>query len=483
MFEPRRRKVRVVATLGPASQTPDMIRKLFETGADVFRVNMSHGTQADKSQLIAAIRSVEAEVGRPIPILADLQGPKLRVGSFAAGKVEIKAGQRFTFDLKADLGDDARVYLPHPEIFNALSTGDSLLVDDGKLRFKTIELGEGKIVTIAEVAGTISNHKGVNVPDAVIPLAALTEKDRSDLAFALEHEVDWIALSFVQRAADVAELRKLVGNRAGVLAKIEKPAALDALDEILDISDAVMVARGDLGVELPPEAVPPQQKRIINAARAKGKPVVVATQMLESMITSPSPTRAEVSDVANAVYDGADAVMLSAESAAGSYPVEAVAMMDQIAHSIESDPSYHARLKFYDTAPEATAEDAISEAAKQVAETLAAKLIVCFTTTGGTARRVARERPNTPILILTPRLDTARRLGLLWGAHAIRTKDVGDFEEMIAKSKRMALRAHLAQGGDRIIITAGFPFGTSGSTNLLHIAWLSGEELRNHTGD
>jgi pyruvate kinase len=480
MFEPRRRKVRVVATLGPASRSRDMIKSLFEAGADVFRINMSHGTQADRAELIAIIRSVEEEEGRPIPILVDLQGPKLRVSAFAQSKVEIAAGQRFIFDSQKDLGDENRVHLPHPEIFSALSVGDTLLVDDGKLRFKTTEVGDGRIVTVAEVAGTISNHKGVNVPDAVIPLAALTEKDRSDLAFALEQNVDWIALSFVQRAADVAELRKLVGNRAGILSKIEKPAALEALEEIIDISDAVMVARGDLGVELPPEAVPPEQKRIINLARAKGKPVVVATQMLESMIFSPTPTRAEVSDVANAVYDGADAVMLSAESAAGAYPVEAVAMMDQIAHRVERDPSYHVRMRLSDTAPEATAEDAISEAAKQVADTLAAKLIVCFTTSGGTARRVARERPSTPILILTPRIDTARRLGLLWGAHAIRTKDIGDFEEMIAKSKRMALRSKLAQGGDRIIITAGFPFGTSGSTNLLHIAWLSGAELKDH---
>lgn len=477
MFEPRRRKVRIVATLGPASRSEEMIRALFEAGADVFRVNMSHGTQADRAELIATIRKVEKESGRPIPILVDLQGPKLRVGAFADGKVEIEAGQAFSFDLKPAPGDAKRVQLPHPEIFAAAKVGDVLLVDDGKLRFEVTALGEGTLITEAKVSGIISNHKGVNVPDAVIPLAALTQKDRSDLAFALEQGVDWIALSFVQRAADVAELRKLVGNRAGVLSKIEKPAAVESLDEILDHSDAVMVARGDLGVELPPEAVPPIQKRIINAARAKGKPVVVATQMLESMIQSPTPTRAEVSDVANAIYDGTDAIMLSAESAAGTYPVQAVAMMDQIAHRIEGDPSYHARMRFYDTAPEATSEDAISEAAKQVAETLAAKLIVCFTSSGGTARRVARERPSTPILVLTPRLDTARRIGLMWGAHAIHTRDVGDFEEMIGKSKRMAMRSKLAQGGDRIVITAGFPFGTPGSTNLLHISWLSGDEL------
>jgi pyruvate kinase len=477
MFKPRRRKVRIVATLGPASRSEEMIRKLFEAGADVFRVNMSHGTQADRAEIFTSIRKVEKDVGRPIPILVDLQGPKLRVGAFAEGKVTVVGGQSFIFDMNPELGTGERVQLPHPEIFSAAKPDDMLLVDDGKLRFKVTQVAENRIHTKAMLSGVISNHKGVNVPDAVIPLAALTEKDRSDLAFALEHGADWIALSFVQRAADVAELRKLVGNRAGILSKIEKPAAIDSLDDIIEQSDAVMVARGDLGVELPPEAVPPLQKRIINAARAKGKPVVVATQMLESMIVSPTPTRAEVSDVANAVYDGTDAIMLSAESAAGAYPELAVAMMDQIAFGVESDPSYHSRIRFYDTAPEPTSEDAISEAAKQVADTLDAKLIVCFTNSGATARRVARERPSTPILVLTPRHDTARKIGLMWGAHAIHTRDIHDFEEMIAKSKRMALRSLLAKGGDRVIITAGFPFGMPGTTNLLHIAWLAGDEL------
>lgn len=483
MFKPRRRKVRIVATLGPASNTIAQIEALFEAGADVFRVNMSHGTEADRAALIAAIRTVEERQNRPIPILADLQGPKLRVGTFADDAVDIVAGQAFYFDADPKPGDATRVCLPHPEIFAALKPGSTLLVDDGKLRFTVEKVEATRIDTQAQVAGRISNRKGVNVPDVVIPLTALTPKDRADLAFALEAGADWIALSFVQTAADVIELRELVGNRAGILAKIEKPSAIDCLDEILDVADAVMVARGDLGVELPPEVVPPLQKQIVAAARFKGKPVVVATQMLESMIHSPAPTRAEVSDVANAVYDGADAVMLSAESAAGHYPVEAVKMMDQIAAQVEADPQYHGRLHIAEARPEATLEDAISAAAAQAAHTVAAKLIVCFTTSGATARRAARERPTTPIMVLTPRLDTARRLGLLWGAHAVRTRDVTSFEEMIGKSKRMALRAQLVQSGDRIIITAGFPFGTPGSTNLLHIAYIVGDELRLHELD
>jgi pyruvate kinase len=345
------------------------------------------------------------------------------------------------------------------------------------MRFRVDTIQGDRLTATAMVGGKLSNNKGVNVPDVVIPLAALTEKDRSDLAFGLEQGVDWIALSFVQRPEDVAEARKLVGNRAGVLAKIEKPSAVDRIDEIVDLADAIMVARGDLGVELPPEQVPPIQKRLITAARVKGKPVVVATQMLESMIQSPTPTRAEVSDVANAVYDGADAVMLSAESAAGQWPVEAVSMMDKIAVTVETDPVYARLVHHSDTPPEATQEDAISQAAAQVADTLGCRLIAVFTTSGATARRAARERPTSPILVLTPRLDTARRLGLTWGLHAIHTRDVSNFEEMIGKSKRMALRSLIAQGGDRIVVMAGFPFGTPGSTNLLHVTWLQGDEL------
>jgi pyruvate kinase len=479
-FVPRTRKVRILATLGPASNTPEMVRKLAKAGADAFRINMSHGTHQDHLTRIEIIRSLEKELERPTTILADLQGPKLRVGQFEDGKALLEKGQTFVFDREAKPGDSTRVTLPHREIFEAIQLDTRLLVDDGKLIFRVTAADEGRIETIVEVAGTISNNKGLNVPDVVLPLAALTEKDRADLAFALEQHVDWVALSFVQRPEDVAEARRLIAGRANLLAKIEKPAAIDRLDGILELADAVMVARGDLGVELPPQEVPPLQKRIVETARRLGRPVVVATQMLESMISSPSPTRAEVSDVATAVYDGADAIMLSAESASGDWPCESVSMMNSIATSVEADPGYGARVHFTETLPDRTTNDAIAAAASNIVATVEAKAIVCFTSSGSTARRVARERPNVPLLVLTPSLKTARRLGLLWGAHAVRTKDVSSFEEMIAKAKRMALRHGIAKGGDRIIITAGVPFGTPGSTNVVHVARLIGDELERH---
>ncbi|MBA2932725.1 pyruvate kinase [Sphingomonas sp. CGMCC 1.13654] len=479
-FAPRRRKVRVLATLGPASRSPEMIRKLFVAGADAFRVNMSHGTHEDHAQSIAAIRALEKELNRPTTILADLQGPKLRVGTFADGIVTLKKGDSFRLDRTGEPGDATRVSLPHREIFEALEAGTRLLVDDGKLVLRVQSATHDLIETLVEVGGPISDRKGVNVPDVVVPLPALTEKDRKDLAFALEHHVDWIAISFVQRPEDVAEARRLIGGKAALLSKIEKPAAIDRLDEIIELSDGVMVARGDLGVELPPERVPPIQKRIVETARRLGRPVVVATQMLESMIKSPSPTRAEVSDVATAIYDGADAIMLSAESAAGDWPEEAVSMMDRIAVSVEGDAAYKARIHFTETLPDRTTADALSSAAAEIVETVSASAITCFTSSGGTARRIARERPAVPLLVLTPKLATARRIGLLWGAHAVHTRDVGSFEEMVAKSKRMALRARVANAGDSVVLMAGVPFGTPGSTNVLHVVRLSGDELRNY---
>jgi len=481
-FVPRSRKVRILATLGPASCTPDAIRALAEAGADAFRINMSHGSRADHEKLIAAIRGLESELDRPTTIVADLQGPKLRVGRFEGDQAELKSGQTFVFDRDDAPGDAARANLPHREIFEAVAPGARLLVDDGKLVFRIVAVDADRIRTLVEVGGIISNNKGLNLPDVLLPLAALTDKDRSDLAFALEHHVDWVALSFVQRPEDVAEARRLIGGKAALLAKIEKPAAIDRLEAILELADAVMVARGDLGVELPPEAVPPLQKRIVEAARRLGRPVVVATQMLESMIASPSPTRAEVSDVATAVYDGADAIMLSAESASGRFPRQAVAMMNRIATSAESDPTHYARVHFTETLPDATTNDAIARAAGEMTRTVGASAIVCFTSSGSTARRVARERPTVPLLVLTPSLKTARRLGLLWGAHAVRTRDVGSFEEMVGKSKRMALRHGLAKAGERIIVTAGVPFGTPGSTNVVHVARLIGDELDRHRG-
>ena len=475
---PRARKVRVLATLGPASASPDMIRKLFLAGADAFRINMSHGGHDDKAALVKAIRTLDKELGRATTILFDLQGPKLRVGTFADDMVSLRTGEPFVLDRSPVPGDVTRVELPHREIYEALEPGTRLLLDDGKLVLRVTQVAAARIDTIVEVGGALSNRKGVNVPDVVVPLPALTEKDRGDLAFALEQGADWIALSFVQRPEDVAEARRLIGGKAALLAKIEKPAAVERLEGILELADAVMVARGDLGVECPPERVPPVQKQIIALARRMGRPVVVATQMLESMILSPSPTRAEVSDVATAIYDGADAVMLSAESAAGSWPEESVAMMDRIAISVEADPTYSARIHFTETRPDATTADALADAAASIARTVSAAAIICFTTSGSTARRIARERPSVPLLVLTPKLETARRLGLLWGVHAVHTKDVASFEEMVGKSKRMALRHNLAKAGDSIIVMAGVPFGTPGSTNVIHVVRLTGSELR-----
>ncbi|RJF86069.1 pyruvate kinase [Sphingomonas cavernae] len=479
-FSPRNRKVRVLATLGPASNTPEMIRKLYVAGADAFRINMSHGSHEGHARVIAAIRELEKELGRAMTILVDLQGPKLRVGRFAGGSVMLETGKPFLLDRDKAPGDENRVNLPHPEIFEALEPGTRLLLDDGKLCLRVQSVAKDRIETLVETGGKLSDNKGLNVPDVIVPMAALTEKDRKDLSFALEQGADWIALSFVQRAEDVAEARRLIGGKAALLAKIEKPSAIERLDGILELADAVMVARGDLGVELPPEAVPPLQKRIVESARRLGRPVVVATQMLESMITAPTPTRAEVSDVANAIYDGADAVMLSAESAAGAWPVESVAMMNKIATAVESDPGYAERIHFTETLPDPTTADALAEASGNIAATVSAAAIICFTMSGSTARRVARERPSVPLMTLTPQLSTARRLGLLWGVHAVHTRDVGSFEEMVAKAKRIALRHGMAKAGDRVILMAGVPFGTPGSTNVLHVVRLSGDELKGH---
>ncbi len=477
VFPPRRRKVRVLATLGPASGSAELIRRLHQVGADAFRINMSHGEHATHAETVHHIRALEAEVGRPMTILADLQGPKLRVGRFAEGHATLATGDRFVLDRDEALGDAARVCLPHAEIHEAARTSQRLLLDDGKLVLRVVEADGERIVTEVLVGGGLSDRKGLNVPDAVLDLSPLSPKDHRDLAWALDNGADWIALSFVQRPEDVAEARKLIAGRAALLSKIEKPAALDQLPEIVELSDAVMVARGDLGVELPPELVPGAQKRIVEQARRLGKPVVVATQMLESMIASPTPTRAEVSDVATAIYDGADAVMLSAESAAGAYPIEAVRMMNSIAQATEADPAYAARVHFTVTAPEPTTADALAEAANNIVKTVGATVIVCFTLSGSTARRITRERPAVPVLVLTPRRSTARRLGLLWGAHAVQTRDVGDFEGMVAKAKRMVLRHGLAGAGDRLVLVAGVPFGVPGSTNVIHVVRLTGGEL------
>ncbi len=468
----RQRKAKILATLGPASSTREEISALFKAGADVFRLNFSHGAHEDHQKRYDLIREIEHEYKRPIGILMDLQGPKLRVGTFAGGSAELKTGGTFRLDLTDKLGDAARAQLPHPEIFEAVEIGTNLLLDDGRLRLRVKDSGTDFAECGILVGGKLSDRKGVNVPDVVLPLSPLTPKDREDLRFGLDLGVDWVAMSFVQRPEDVAELRKLIGGRAKVLAKLEKPAAIERLEEIIDLSDAVMVARGDLGVEMPPEDVPAIQKRIVAAGRMSGKPVVVATQMLESMVHSPAPTRAEASDVATAVYDGADAVMLSAETASGQYPVEAVAMMNRIIERVERDPAYRQILDARHPDPQPTGHDAISAAAAQVAHTLSVAAIVTYSTSGSTVLRVARERPEVPILALTASLSTARALSLAWGAHCVLIDDLKRFSEMVEKACSIALNQEMAKVGERLVITAGVPFGTPGSTNILRVAWV-----------
>ncbi|ACI99522.1 pyruvate kinase [Rhodospirillum centenum] len=468
----RERLTKIVATLGPASSTPEMIRTLFDAGADVFRLNFSHGRQEDHAERLRAIRAIEAEVGRPVCVMADLQGPKLRIGTFRDGPVPIAPGQRFRLDLSPEPGDGTRVGLPHPEIFQAIAKGTDLLIDDGKVRLKVLSCGDDHADTEVLSGTRLSDRKGVNVPNAVLPLSPLTAKDRDDLRFALDIGVDWIALSFVQRPEDVAEARRLIAGRAALLSKMEKPSAIHHLDEIVELSDGVMVARGDLGVEMPPEDVPSLQKRIVREAWRAGKPVIVATQMLESMISAPTPTRAEASDVATAVYDGADAVMLSAETAAGQFPVEAVQMMDRIARRVENDPMYRTIIDAAHPDPERTTADAITGAARQVARTIQAACIVTYTTSGSTTLRAARERPEVPVLGLTSRMETARRLTLSFGVHAVHSADIHSFSEMVQKATRLAVEDGIATAGQRIVVTAGVPFGTPGNTNILRIAWV-----------
>lgn len=468
----RNRSAKIVATLGPATSTKERIQALAEAGADVFRFNFSHGTHEDHAARFAMVREVEALRGRPIGAIMDLQGPKLRVGRFAEGRVTLMRGAPFRLDLDPTPGDQQRATLPHPEIFAVLSPDQELLLDDGRVRLRVESCGADFAETVVVTGGVLSDRKGVNVPNAVLPISAMTDKDRTDLTFGIELGFDWVALSFVQRPEDIAEARKLIAGRAAVMAKIEKPSAIERLDEIIELSDAIMVARGDLGVEMPPEIVPSLQKRIIRKCRDAGKPVVVATQMLESMIQSPAPTRAEASDVATAVYDGADAVMLSAESASGEYPIEAVTMMDRIIVSVEQDELYRSYLDTYHAQAERTSADAITLAAGQVAHTLQAAAIVTYTTSGTTALRASRERPDRPILGLITRMVMARKLVLAWGVHPVHTADAQDLDEMVAKARHFARAEGFAAPGETIVITAGVPFGTPGATNLLRVAWV-----------
>ena len=469
----RGRRARIVATVGPGSNSGDILERLFAAGVDVFRVNFSHGSHADHAQSISAIRALEGRTGRVIGILGDLQGPKLRVGVFEDGKVTLRAGEPFRLDLDEAPGNQNRVRLPHQEIIDAARPGASLLLDDGKLRLRVTASGRDHIETEVVVGGTLSNRKGVNVPDLVLPIPALTAKDRIDLSFALHYGVDIVALSFVQRPEDVTEAREIVGDRAWILSKIEKPQALSCLEAIVRESDAIMVARGDLGVELPAEDVPLEQKRIVRAARVLGKPVVVATQMLESMITSPTPTRAEASDVATAVYDGGDAVMLSAETAVGAYPIDAVSIMDRIICRVEGDPAWRTLIEASrPPAEHGDTADAIAAAVTQVAENIDAAAIVAYTLSGKSALRIARERPASPIIGIAGSVEIARRMALVWGTHPISLSQSNPAATMSDVAKRatvIAQKVGVAEKGDRIVIAAGVPFGTAGTTNTLRV--------------
>ena len=470
----RNRRAKIVATVGPASNSPDMLKALFLAGVDTFRLNFSHGTQADHAKVHAAIRALEAEVGRPIAILQDLQGPKIRVGTISGGKIAVAAGDKIRFVRSGSDGDANAIPLPHPEIFEAIMPGQDLLIDDGRVRARVTGLGDDHMDATVVIGGTIANRKGVNLPGTVLNLSPLTEKDRADLEFGLHLGVDWVALSFVQRPEDVIEARALIKDRAGVMAKIEKPAALAHIDDIIRLVDSVMVARGDLGVEIPHEEVPGRQKELVRACRIAAKPVIVATQMLDSMVAAPTPTRAEASDVATAIYDGADAVMLSAESASGQYPLEAVAMMDRIICSTERHKLYHSLIAAGSEIEEDSAPHAVAAAAAGLAESIGAKAIVGFTSSGTTVARISRKRPSLPILAITPDLQVARRMALMWGAHSVHSDEVHSYEEMVKIADATVRSEEFAQLGDLAVVVAGIPFGQSGSTNNLRVIRIGG---------
>ncbi len=468
----RTRNTKILATLGPTSSDPKVIEKLFKEGVDLFRINFSHGTLEDHKARVDTVRNLEKKYDRPIGIVADLQGPKFRVGEFKDGKINLKKGQVIRFDLDKALGNNTRVQLPHPEVIKTLKKGQHILLDDGKVRIEIVGRGKDWLEGKVQAGTQLSDRKGFNVPGVTLPVPALTKKDKKDLENAIKLGVDWIAQSFVQKPEDAAEAKKLIAGRAGLMIKVEKPSAVECLDELLDICDGVMLARGDLGVEMPPEDVPAIQKQVVRKVRAAGKPVVVATQMLESMIKSPTPTRAEASDVANAVYDGTDAVMLSAETAAGDYPLEAVKIMNRILEKVEQDDTYKKMMDAIHLETDDDASDAITAAAEQVARDIHAACIVNYTTSGSTALRTARQRPAIPILCLTQNMHVARRLSVSYGVCGVHVTNVNSFAETVEVASTLAREKKMAKKGQRLVITAGVPFGTPGSTNVLRIAWV-----------
>lgn len=465
----RHRHAKIVATVGPASSTPDKLKALFLAGVDTFRLNFSHGTHEDHAKVHAAIRELERELNRPIGILQDLQGPKIRVGTIRDGAITVEAGEKIRFVLEGADGDRDSIPLPHPGIFAAVAPGHELLIDDGRVRVRVKGLGEAHIDAEVVIGGVISNRKGVNLPGTILAMSPLTKKDRADLAFGLELGMDWVALSFVQTPSDMIEARSLIGDRAGLIAKIEKPSALNHIDDIIGLSDGIMVARGDLGVEIPPEEVPGRQKELVRACRVAGKPVIVATQMLDSMVSAPTPTRAEASDVATAIYDGADAVMLSAESASGKYPVDAVAMMDAIIRSTEQHKMYRSILAASPLGEESSPPHAVAAAAADLADGIEASAIVAFTSSGTTPARVARKRPKLPILAVTANPGVCRRMCLLWGVHSLLAEDIRTYEEMVERANAAVLSEGFARKAELAVIVAGIPFAHAGTTNNLRV--------------
>ena len=466
----RKRNTKIIATLGPSSSSPLKIHSLFQAGADIFRLNFSHGTHSDHRKRVFHIRQYEKRLGRPIAILGDLQGPKIRIGTFKKKSITLVNNQKFELDLNPEPGNEKRVFLPHPEIFKSVKKNTRVLIDDGKILLNIIGVNSEKITTEVLNGGKISNMKGVNIPDTLIKMSSLTKKDIKDLEFCLDLSLDYVALSFVQKAKDLIDLKKHIGSQTGIMAKFEKPLAIKRMDEILFHCDAAMVARGDLGVEMPPEEVPIIQKRIVQSCRDFGKPVVVATQMLDSMINSPSPTRAEASDVATAVFDAADSLMLSAETASGKFPVQSVQIMDRIIRGVENDDSYRQILESKKITLEETTSDAISSAASQVVKTVLAKAIFTYTRSGATAKRAARERPTVPIIGLSPDRITARQLALIWGVHTIHALEPKSFSGMIENACDLAKKEGIVKRGDYVVVPAGAPIGVSGSRNNLRIA-------------
>ncbi|MDX2244660.1 MAG: pyruvate kinase [Leptolyngbyaceae cyanobacterium bins.302] len=463
------RRTKIVATIGPATSNPDVLRALIEAGATTLRLNFSHGTHEDHQRSIRLIRQTSFELNQPVGILQDLQGPKIRLGRFADGSIVLKKGDRFVLTSNMMTGTQEMSCVTYEPLADEVPEGAVILLDDGRVEMRVEEVKSAARELHCEVVvgGVLSNNKGVNFPGVYLSIKALTDKDRKDLTFGLDQGVDWVALSFVRNPNDVLEIKELIsaaGKQVPVIVKIEKHEAIEEMEAILSISDGVMVARGDLGVELPAEDVPILQKRLILTANRMGIPVITATQMLDSMVHSPRPTRAEVSDVANAILDGTDAVMLSNETAVGKYPIEAVSTMAQIALRIEQEP-----LKRSLGTSGRSIPNAISEAVGNIAEQLGAAAIMTLTKTGATARNVSKFRPQKPILAVTPHVDVARQLQLVWGVKPLLVLDLPSTGQTFQAAVNVAQEKELLQEGDLIVMTAGTLQGVSGSTDLIKV--------------